>query len=43
MIPCPLELDYPTAPPEPVTDYTAGSENLYLRGLSGRWYFYKIL
>lgn len=43
MITPPLELEYPTAPPEPVNNYTAGDENLYFRGVSGKWYFYKIL
>lgn len=29
-------------PPEAVTDYERGEENLYLRGLSGDWYLYKL-
>lgn len=39
-----LKILEPTqCPPEPVTDYDKGEENLYLRGLSGVWYMYKIL
>jgi hypothetical protein len=30
------------APKEPVTDYLCGEENLYVRGLSGQWYFWKL-
>lgn len=38
-----ITMELNQCPPEPVTDYTKGEENLCLRGLSGVWYSYKCL
>ena len=39
----PRMMEVNECPPEPVTEYTAGDENLSMRGLSGTWYSYKAL
>jgi hypothetical protein len=38
-----VSMELGVCPPEPVTDYTKGEENIALRGLSGVWYSYKCL